>query len=379
MPNYFKKPSSEASETEENAQSSASFQWVLKDAIVLACIGLSFFLFLVLFSYHATDPGFETASTRQDVLNYGGHTGAWIASLLLYLFGIFGFLVPFGIFMAGMVTLKIRAGTDTDFVHFGLSMAGLILLIVSGSALSSLFLHPDMGFIQLPYSGGGVLGYEVSKALVDSVDLLGATLVLLVLFAIAFSMFTSLSWLSIIDYTGLYTWKLLSKLSPYLQQVTDATKQKMGASAEGRSAQEGALLIRNDDDKPKPKAVGKLAEKVKAKTQSVFEINKKEIPSLASENQPNIDLDSATGSTVKVGKKATANISAPVHNSGALPSIDLLNPVPEYDEGFSSDELTSLSLLLEQRLQEFGVSIKVEAVQPGPVVTRFEVLPAAGV
>jgi len=68
-----------------------------------------------------------------------------------------------------------------------------------------------------------------------------------------------------------------------------------------------------------------------------------------------------------------------VVSSGELPSVELLAPVPEYEEGFSEDELTALSLLLEQRLKEFGVTVKVEAVQPGPVVTRFEVLPAPGV
>jgi S-DNA-T family DNA segregation ATPase FtsK/SpoIIIE len=102
--------------------------------------------------------------------------------------------------------------------------------------------------------------------------------------------------------------------------------------------------------------------------------------------EPTIDMDkldesspSEESSSVKVGKKAISNSTVPAVRSGELPSVELLNPVPQYDEGFSEDELTTLSLLLEKRLEEFGVKVKVEAVQPGPVVTRFEVLPAAGV
>ena len=82
---------------------------------------------------------------------------------------------------------------------------------------------------------------------------------------------------------------------------------------------------------------------------------------------------------IKVGQKESANATVPLQESGDLPSVELLDDVPEGTDGFSSDELTDLSLLLEQRLQEFGVSVQVEAVQPGPVVTRFEVLPAPGV
>ena len=80
-----------------------------------------------------------------------------------------------------------------------------------------------------------------------------------------------------------------------------------------------------------------------------------------------------------MGQKESANATVPLQESGDLPSVELLDDVPEGTDGFSSDELTDLSLLLEQRLQEFGVSVQVEAVQPGPVVTRFEVLPAPGV
>ncbi len=77
------------------------------------------------------------------------------------------------------------------------------------------------------------------------------------------------------------------------------------------------------------------------------------------------------GASVKVGKKAISNSTVPAVRSGELPSVELLNPVPEYDEGFSEDELTTLSLLLEKRLEEFGVKVKVEAVQPGPVVSAL--------
>ncbi|WP_024850805.1 DNA translocase FtsK [Hydrogenovibrio kuenenii] len=378
MPDYSRSQASKKND-EQVEVSKQPIHWILKDAIVLACIGLSFFLFLVLFSYHGSDPGFETASASQDIQNYGGRTGAWIASLLLYLFGLVGFLIPFGIFMAGMVTLKIRAQGETDYLHFGLSLAGLILLIISGSALSTLFLSPDLGALKLPYSGGGVLGYEVSNTLVNAIDLLGTTLLLLIVFAVGISLFTQLSWMSILDKTGQLTWFVINKAKPHLQALWENTKNKTDRDDQERRAYPVIASKEEDEQKTRSPIVEKLAEKVKSKTLSVLE-RKDEKLSNAADHEISIDGSSNSDVSVKVGRKVSSNITVPVHQTGDLPSVELLDPIPDSsDEGFSADELTSLSLLLEKRLEEFGVSIKVEAVQPGPVVTRFEVLPAAGV
>ncbi|RUM90323.1 MAG: DNA translocase FtsK [Thiomicrospira sp.] len=389
------KPSKPSSSTHEadltEGGDQPRFHWVIKDAILLACIGLAFFLFIVLFSYHPADPGFDTVNEGQEIKNYGGQTGAWVSSFILYLFGLFGFLIPFGLLFAGMVTLKIRAGSEMDYVHFALSMLGLLLLIMAGSGLSSLYLEPNNFLIHLPYSGGGVLGYEISNALVDMVDLLGATLFLLVVFAIAFSLLTSFSWITIIDYSGMMIWKLINVLVAQLNNFkNDHETQSAGLPSSQRREEKSAPAIlttstsEESQAKRKTKVLEALAEKMKSKNKlkndsSAVETEAKVEPRIALEQKaPNAEKDKSTPD-VKVGKRAASNSLVPVMESGELPSVELLNPVPEYEEGFSEDELTALSLLLEQRLKEFGVTVKVEAVQPGPVVTRFEVLPAPGV
>ena len=66
--------------------------------------------------------------------------------------------------------------------------------------------------------------------------------------------------------------------------------------------------------------------------------------------------------------------------SGEVPALDLLDAQAEEGQrGYSADELESLSRLLELKLKDFGVVAEVVAVYPGPVVTRFEIQPAAGV
>jgi S-DNA-T family DNA segregation ATPase FtsK/SpoIIIE len=367
------------------------FLWLLKDGVVLSCIGLAFFLFIVLFSYNPQDPGFDSVGNVYEISNYGGKTGAWLASMVLYLFGVFGFLIPFGILFAGWVTLKIRTGNELDYVRFVLSLLGLVLLITAGAGLANLYLEPQMQLIQLPYSAGGVWGYEFSNWLVSNIDLLGATLVLLVLFAVAFSMLTSCSWLTISEWTGKYTWRFGRFFYAHLQEVSAEFKDKKAnkelakkPQKQSNSSTEIQGLLEADKSKnPETKSPSNtlkkiIAEKLAKKNANTAVINQSaEVKNQAKSNSPSSSKPLA--SEVKIGQKQQTRTVLPTVQSGDLPNLALLDEPPEYEEGFSSDELAALSSLLEQRLLEFGVTVKVESVQPGPVVTRFEILPAAGV
>ncbi len=373
---------------------STQFAWIIKDGVVLSCIGLAFFLFIVLFSYNPEDPGFSSVSREGDIYNYGGKTGAWLSSMVLYLFGVFGFLIPFGILFAGWVTLKIRSGNELDYVRFVLSLFGLVLLITAGSGLANLYLEPQMSLIQLPYSAGGVWGYEFSGWLVSSIDLLGATLVLLVLFAVAFSMLTSCSWLKISEWTGRYAWKAGCFLKEHVKSVSSEFKDKklikerLNKQAKSSSAEaEIQELIEGNKSNHIQKTVGKpsthslkkiitdkLATKVSTAARTAEPLNQnKEGGGELSESKKTF------ASEVKIGQKQQSRTTLPIVESGDLPNLTLLDEAPEYEDGFTTEELSALSSLLEQRLLEFGVTVQVESVQPGPVVTRFEILPAAGV
>ena len=386
------------------------FGWILKDGVVLSCIGLAFFLFIVLFSYSPTDSGFDSVGKVQDIQNYGGKTGAWISSMLLYVFGVFGFLIPFGILLAGWVTLKIRTGNELDYLRFILSLLGLLLLISSGAGLANLYMHPNT-LIELPYSAGGVLGYELSNGLVGSVDLLGATLVLLVMFAVAFSMLSSCSWLTIIEFTGESTIKLTDKVKSLfqdkvmesdkvqdkVQKIQDKVKQGVSKinvtgsdAAEARKQWLAKILPAKSEDENLSKTEGQksIADSLDgiAKTEPTIDLNRVADVSVpvkgVSPSTNAVQADTVTAPEpvgLTVGTKQVANSVTSIVERAELPSLDLLDNAPSYDEGFSKDELTALSGLLEQRLLEFGVTVQVESVQPGPVVTRFEILPAPGV
>jgi DNA segregation ATPase FtsK/SpoIIIE, S-DNA-T family len=59
--------------------------------------------------------------------------------------------------------------------------------------------------------------------------------------------------------------------------------------------------------------------------------------------------------------------------------LNLLDDPPERVASYSTEALDALSRLVELKLKDFGIESEVVAVQPGPVVTRFELRPAPGV
>jgi S-DNA-T family DNA segregation ATPase FtsK/SpoIIIE len=62
-----------------------------------------------------------------------------------------------------------------------------------------------------------------------------------------------------------------------------------------------------------------------------------------------------------------------------LPLVDLLDSLTLRQEGVAPETLEMTSRMIEKRLKDFGVEVRVVAAAPGPVITRYEIEPATGV
>jgi S-DNA-T family DNA segregation ATPase FtsK/SpoIIIE len=62
-----------------------------------------------------------------------------------------------------------------------------------------------------------------------------------------------------------------------------------------------------------------------------------------------------------------------------LPPLHLLDEPGANVEVLSADTLEYTSRLIEKKLLDFGIEVKVVAAYPGPVITRYEIEPAVGV
>ena len=314
---------------------------LLRESAGLALLGVALYLALILYGYDRADPGWSHSGETSAAGNPGGMAGAWLADLLLYLFGVSAWwVVLFFVFLVSWIYHRIDGGIFDRRPLF-LSVAGFIVLLTASSGLEALRFYTLN--ITLPQTAGGVLGLIISKNLSQVLGFTGATLALLILIAIGFSLFTGLSWLRFVE--------------------------KLGAFVEGS----GLFFQRRWEDWQDRRAG--LASAVKR--DELVEIGKKRFQ----ENPPLHIEQPATviAKSPRVIKEKQTPLFVDLPDS-PLPPLHLLDePVKKDVEVLSSDTLEFTSRLIERKLIDFGVEVKVVAAYPGPVITRYEIEPAVGV
>src|ERR1043166_9059806 len=77
-----------------------------REAAMLGCLGLSLFLLATLISFNPNDPGWSSSGIGTSVQNLSGRVGAWVADVLLSLFGYVAFLLPWAVVLVGMRIFK---------------------------------------------------------------------------------------------------------------------------------------------------------------------------------------------------------------------------------------------------------------------------------
>ena len=314
----------------------------LREAALFVFGAIGIYFFIVLSTYHASDPGWTNTISRVNVSNAGGVVGAWFADVLLLLFGYLAYLVPVMIIYFGVLVYRERkASGGFDGRVFAIRLSGFVLTLMTGTALASLHFLVQPGILP-EQTAGGVLGSMVALMLLTAFGSMGSTLFLLALFLTGVTLSTGLSWLKIMDQigqTGVNFFDWVRGLSGYFREKREARRARLE-----RIEVVNVEKVKKENRKP-------------VKIEPVI---KELAPSL------------------RIEKERQVKMFEPAPNT-ELPPLSLLDdPVPS-TKGFSKDALEAMSQLLELKLQDFGIEVAVESVHPGPVITRFEVQPAAGV
>ena len=314
----------------------------LLEGMVLLLLALSVYLLLALATYDARDPGWHYMSSASEIHNAGGRAGAFFAGLLFMLFGYLAFLFPLLVGFWGARVLRERhAGITASWPMFAIRLAGFVLTMVAGTGLFGMHLGDIAS--ALPKGPGGILGMEVADTAVGGFNLLGGSLLLVTLFLIGVTIFTDLSWIRLAG--------ILAGLCMALARRVPVWISQLKARRQTRQVQEQRRMVveagKKKAETRKPPAIVKPVQKVEKSDRVQKE-----------KQQPLF----------------TAQVT------GTLPPLALLDPVEEgHRGGFSDQALDAMSRLLELKLKDFGIEAEVVAVQPGPVITRFEIQPAAGV
>ena len=323
----------------------AKLAGLLREAKWLAFTAAAAYLLLVLLTFHKGDPGWSHSATAAVTQNAGGRVGAWLADLLLYLFGISaywwvalcGALVAWGYPRIDRVPERPR---PPDRRPLWIALAGFAVLLVASAALEALRLHSLRA--ELPLAPGGMIGGVVGSLAAGLAGFTGATLVLLTLAALGLSLLVGVSWLEVAEATGLL---LESAYGLALRTWERRRDERIGAQAR----EERSVVVQAERKR------------------------EEEHPPLVIAPPPEIRKSE------RVHKEKQAPLFDHLPDT-PLPPLKLLDePSGEAATTVSAETLEFTSRLIEKKLSDFGVAAKVLAAYPGPVITRYEIEPSVGV
>jgi DNA segregation ATPase FtsK/SpoIIIE, S-DNA-T family len=317
-------------------------QRLLREARALLVGFIALLLAAILASHAVTDPGFSTTGDGSPIENLGGRSGAWLSDMLLMLFGMSAWwwvvlaLAYVWHSFRHLDETPLAAGSRQRWVRLG----GFSLMLASSAGIEWLRLWHWP--VELPGAFGGVLGTAVAGVSYALLGFTGGSLLLLLLMAIGFSLFSGLSWLTLAERTGTWLewayWKVIQTWQAYQDR--------------------------------------KLGEVAQQKREAVLEKEKKRLV-----EAPPIRIEPVV-KEIPQSERAIVEKQAPLFSDmpdSPLPPLHLLDPADAAVETASAESLEFTSLMIERKLREFGVEVKVVSASPGPVITRYEVEPAMGV
>ncbi len=318
---------------------------LVREAVWLALAALGAYLLLVLITYDPADPGWSQAAPTDRIANQGGRFGAWLADIVLYVFGLGAYLWVFllGWRVAVIYRRLMPSPIDNTPVPDRLRWErglGFGLLLLGFVGLEALRFHTHT--IALPHEPGGVLGQILATNAHQILGFTGATLLLLVMLASGASLFFGFSWLQVCERVG---W-VVERLFIRIRQTLDARRDR----DIGRAAQ------------------AERAEQVETRQEQFVVHEPLRI-------EPTVTVVPVSE---RVERERQPALFAEM-TEGALPAVSLLDPAPPAQEALAPETLEFTSRLIEKKLADFGVQVAVMAAQPGPVITRYEIEPAVGV
>ncbi len=321
------------------------YRFIIKEGLVILLGLVSVFILIALSTFDEGDPGWTYTGSGEAIQNSAGKVGAWFADVLFNLFGYMAFVLPVLFLVQAYRTFKKELDfQQPDYLILGVRSFSWLLVFISACSLFAIHL---LGPNDLPSASGGILGLSVGGATVSAFSVLGASLILFVMLLISFSFAANVSWFVVVERVGQISLMLYDKASLKLEQVLKEQQEKK-----------------------------EIQEKQKER-EKIFEVAQKKV---SERKAPTITKPKPK---VEVSKRAQKEKQKSLFSSipsGELPQLTLLDEKLESEKkGYSAEALEGMSRLLEIKLKDFGIEAEVVEVQPGPVVTRFEIQPAAGV
>ncbi|MDN4038283.1 DNA translocase FtsK [Massilia sp. YIM B02443] len=360
---------------------------------------------LILVSYSKLDPGWSHANAVPRIANLGGKMGAWLSDLLLFIFGFSAWWL--GVIFLRQVwrgwqrlTDKLGASASEPEHHGEMYVRWIGFAFMFAGSVGLEYLRMWAWDVELPRKPGGVLGQLLGHASHVAFGYTGATLLMLLLFGLGFSLFFQVSWLAVAERIGGAIETTMDWFRLRMEDIEDRRQGEVAAVKRDETVvNERAKFTEKHADAPiavvkaepsfdlaPPRAPGAataapIAAAATAATAATASSTASSLPP-ASAPVPSIKIEPQMVSVPK-SERAEKERQTPLfqehQGEGGLPPLALLDEAPPVQEAVSVETLEFTSRLIEKKLSDFGVEAKVVAAYPGPVVTRYEIEPATGV
>ena len=330
--------------------------------LVYSVLGLS--LAVSLATWSARDEAWFQSGGAEQPLNLLGRFGAYLSDVGFFFFGLSAYWVvallliwafvsfraSFSIRRAkrlGLSSSQGRAQEAEEGLKSWQHLVGIVLFMVSSCVLEA----QRLNFFgsDVIYFAGGLVGSLAGSGLDWLLGPLGVTIVAFIGFFMGLSLTLQFSWMTVFERLGRAAELLVLGLKAWFAAQQD--KAKGQSLAEARAA---TVRVKKEGLPDQPPVV---------------------VPAV--QVQP----------SAKLAEQARLPKQAALFEGGAsdeeattsLPGVELLDPVTDQAEAVSPETLAYTSRLIENRLADFGVTVRVVSAQPGPVITRYEIEPALGV
>lgn len=392
-------------------QSGFSFALLKNEAIWIVLVAITLYLALTLITFNRNDSCWSHASQVSSISNLGGPIGAWLSDILLFVFGLSAWWIILPLIDHIRIGFKrivaILHHQQIPYISLSgkiISGVGFILLLVSSSGIEYLRMYRTSA--QLPNIPGGVVGEIIGQLLQQYFGFTCGTAFLGIIAFLSFSLCLRKSWISIVEYIGAWVeWpfncyrkihharqKIGLDKSP--QQTTDHSSP-MSQEPVSDAPIQTASSIPVIDESEKSEIPLLQDEQTDTHFSDIQDIDipfDNHEPILEKNDIENIDLSSIDAhpqmepiepsTTISYSQEPSLvakRLPQTPSSDSTLPSLLLLDPPEPQQESASPEALDYTSRLIERKLAEFGVKVKVVSASPGPVVTRYEIEPAVGV
>ncbi len=299
--------------------------------IILIAIGLIILGSLIRFD--RLDLSFYTSHPNIPPKNLLGVFGAYLGGIIVFLFGRpMSFIIPVFVLLLGIKFFR----QQTPYLSIPRILGFMVLLLSLSSLIGMFSLRNDY----LRFYASGLLGSGIANFVTAYFNRLGAFIIFVTLIILSLALVTEI---------------LISSL---LLNIINKMRPAFGIFRHMKKGKPFVIKVKTVSSQKPP---------VSDKKEAVLDV----LPL-----KPKIQIRTLKPELVSEPKIKPKEFKIGDYH---LPSLDLLDSPPPLEARQIKEDLATNARILEDTLEDFGISAKVTDIERGPVITRYELEPASGV